>query len=274
MTASTVLKWHGGKQYLADWIISHFPPHLHYVEPCFGGGSVFFAKGAELVEGHSEVICDLHGGLINFWRALQQPQAFELFLRHVEATPFSEYEWSYSGVERVESDVIDPRAAAAFFVRCRQSMAGRFDSFAPLTRNRVRRGMNEQASAWWSAVAGLPAVHARLGRVAVLMPKTAVKTIRQQDGEKTLFYLDPPYLHSTRSTTGEYEHEMADKQHADLLDVLSGIKGKFILSGYPSELYAAAEKRHGWNRDSREIDNKAASGKRKKKEIECLWMNF
>ena len=35
------LKWHGGKNAfqgkLARWIISLMPPHLHYVEPFFGG---------------------------------------------------------------------------------------------------------------------------------------------------------------------------------------------------------------------------------------------
>jgi len=48
-----------------------------------------------------------------------------------------------------------PRTA----VNCRQSLAGRMDAFAPLSRRRTRRGMNEQCSAWWNAVEGLPAVH-------------------------------------------------------------------------------------------------------------------
>jgi SNF2 family DNA or RNA helicase len=32
-TVSKPLKWHGGKHYLADRIISLIPPHTHYVEP-------------------------------------------------------------------------------------------------------------------------------------------------------------------------------------------------------------------------------------------------
>ena len=38
------LKWHGGKYFLSDWILEKFPRHLHYVEPYFGGGQVFFAR--------------------------------------------------------------------------------------------------------------------------------------------------------------------------------------------------------------------------------------
>jgi hypothetical protein len=33
------------------------------------------------------------------------------------------------------------------------------DTFATLSRRHTRRGMNEQCSAWWNAVEGLPDVH-------------------------------------------------------------------------------------------------------------------
>jgi DNA adenine methylase len=82
-------------------------------------------------------------------------------------------------------------AAVAFFVRCRQSRAGEFKRFATLSRNRTRRTQNEQASAWWNGVEGLPAVHARLKRV-VILNEDALKVIKAQDGERTFFYLDPP----------------------------------------------------------------------------------
>ena len=42
------LKWHGGKYYLASKIVRLMPPpHLHYVEPYFGGGAVLFARDPE-----------------------------------------------------------------------------------------------------------------------------------------------------------------------------------------------------------------------------------
>src|SRR5262249_51182569 len=82
----------------------------------------------------------------------------------------------------------DPtRRAAAFFIRVRQSLAGRLDRFAPLSRPRTPRGMNEQVSAWLSAMEGLPAVHHRVKRVAVLN-SPAMGVISQQDGPRTLFY--------------------------------------------------------------------------------------
>ena len=133
--------------------------------------------------------------------------------------------------------------------------------------------MNEQVSAWLNVVEGLADVHQRLQNVVILnQPATTV--IRKQDGPKTLFYCDPPYVHDSRATTGQYAFEMSEAEHEDLLNTLSQVQGKFMLSGYPSDLYTRWEQKCGWNRHDYQIDNKAASGKVKEKKTECLWCNF
>ncbi|MEK6237958.1 MAG: DNA adenine methylase, partial [Planctomycetales bacterium] len=244
-------KWHGGKHYLAGTIVELMPPHGHYVEPYFGGGSVLLAKDPINV---SEVVNDKNLELTNFWRVLQDPDLFEQFIRVVEATPFSQQEWrDAEHVCSIASPDVD--AAVAFFVRCRQSRAGKFDAFATLSKNRTRRKMNEQVSAWLTAVEGLPAVARRLQRVVVLNDD-AVKIIGREDSAKTLFYLDPPYLHETRVTTSDYECEMTVDEHCRLLDAVGQVQGKVLLSGYPSELYDGVLK--DWNRKSITIDNKAS----------------
>lgn len=139
------LKYHGGKHYLASQIVALMPPHLHYVEPYFGGGAVLFAKPSE---GISEVANDLNGNLMNFWRVLQDKKSFAEFKRRIEATPFSETEWQDARNQLGQLNGTLSRQeqidrAARFFVLCRQSMSGRCKDFTPLTRNRTRRGMNE-----------------------------------------------------------------------------------------------------------------------------------
>jgi DNA adenine methylase len=186
------LKWHGGKFYLAPKIVALMPPHVHYVEAYAGGLSVMLAKDPE---GVSEVANDIDGNLTNFWRVLQGDATFARFHRILQAVPFSEVEWqdavAFKGDDPVEQ-------AVRFFIHCRQSLAGRMDGFAPLSRTRTRRGMNEQASAWMNAVDGLPLVHGRLRRVSILN-RDALEVIRGQDGPETLFYLDPPYVGETRT---------------------------------------------------------------------------
>jgi DNA adenine methylase len=261
------LKWHGGKHYLAAKIVALMPAHVHYVEPFAGGLAVLLAKDPE---GVSEVVNDLNGELTNFWRVLQGEESFARFHRVLEAVPFSEAEYT-SALHQTETATPVERAMQ-FFVRCRQSLAGRMDAFAPLSRTRTRRNMNEQASAWLNAVEGLPAVHARLKRVVVLN-RPALEVIRSQDGPATLFYLDPPYLHETRTAPAAYgDFEMAESEHRALLDAIRGCAGRVMLSGYPSALYDDALK--SWTRRLFDLPNNAAAGDSKRRASEVLWCNF
>ena len=275
------LKWWGGKSYLAKRIIDLMPPHLHYVEPYAGGLAVLLEKdpldpakfwgGKSYEQGTSEVVNDIHRELTNFWRVLQRKDTFAAFCRLVEAMPFSQVEWDEGQARQHPAHERDVEAAVAFFVCCRQSRAGAFNAFAPLSRNRTRRQMNEQASAWLTCIEGLPAVSARLRRVVVLN-EDAPEVIRRQDGERTLFYLDPPYLHDTRTSTDAYMHEMSKANHKQLLVVIKQCQGRVMLSGYPNPLYDA--ELADWKRQDFEIDNKVAGGKAKRKMTESLWMNF
>ncbi len=282
------LKWHGGKSYLADWIISLMPKHLHYVEPYAGGLAVLLAKdpndpkfdevtGNSQFRGTSEVVNDLNGSLTNFWHVLQDKDTFQAFQKVLSVIPFSQSEFE-DAEDRMEllfpDKVFDVFAAVAFFIRCRQSRAGSFKSFATLSRNRTRRGMNEQASAWLNAIDGLPAVHDRLKRV-VILHDDALKVIRQQDGPKTLFYLDPPYVHSTRneSSTKAYEYEMSDDEHYKMLNTIRGCRGDVMLSGYDNDIYdVMLVKQCGWTRHDKLIDNKLSNDR--VPVIESVWANF
>lgn len=266
---NTPIKRHGGKHYLAKWIISHFPEHIHYVEPFFGGGSVLLQKPDHLIKDHSEVVNDLETELYHFWHVLQDEQLFNKMKRKLQATPVSEMEFN-KAVGSSESEV---ESAVNFFIRARQSRQGLGKDFNTLSRTRVRRGMNEQVSAWWSAIDGLDAIYRRIQRVVVLN-RPAIQVIRQQDSLNTFFYLDPPYFHTSRASKNDYQHEMSAEDHLELLEALTSIKGKFALSGYHNSLYDAYAIAFDWRCSEIQIDNKASGKKKKDIKSECLWMNY
>lgn len=289
------LKWHGGKGPLVNRIIDLMPPRcknpnaptsddpgwLHYVEPYFGGGAVLLANDPE---GISEVVNDIDSQLTNFWLVLKDQELFGLMIRELEASSFNQTSWlasaAYNKIMPLGKEKYVEHAIR-FFILCRQSLSGRMKSFAGITRARTRRGMNEQVSAWLNAIEGLPEVHARLKRVLILN-KPALEVIRSEDGPRTLFYLDPPYLHETRATTDEYgENEMSEHDHSQLLNKLVSVKcsggsleGRFLLSGYRSGLYDDYAEKFCWSRHDFEVDNKAAGGKTKRRMVECVWTNY
>lgn len=271
MPTSNPLKWHGGKSYLAPKIAALRPKgYTRYIEPYFGGGSVLLELP---FEGVSEFVNDVDYELTNFWSVIREPILFEKFKRDIEARPFSEIEFEKSHKAiRLNEWGQDVGEAVWFFIRNRQSRQGLMKSFATPTR-RTRRGMNENVSAWLTAVDGLPEVHRRLKRVEI-RNQDAIDFITELDDKDAFGYLDPPYYHKTRVAKSAYKHEMSDADHEKLLATLANVDMKFILSGYRSELYDAYAHDYRWRRVDIEIDNKASGALSKETKTECLWMNY
>jgi DNA adenine methylase len=273
------IKYFGGKTYLAERICKLFPPseqYHNYVELFSGGASVLFAHESTDC---AEYLNDLNGEIENFWRVLREPELFSGFLRTVQATPFSERYFQLC-CDRVAYEPHPISRAVQFFTRNRMSRSADFNTFATLTRNRTRRGMSEQASAWLSAIEGLASVHDRLKGV-VLLNRPALACIDALDGLETVFYADPPYMLETRAGGSEYENtpggkgcEMDIAGHIALLDRLATIRGKFLLSGYRSEMYDDYSTEYGWNRVEFDMPLASAGGDTKQIKTECIWRNF
>lgn len=261
------IKRYGGKAYQAKKIISLMPAHTRYIEPFFGGGAVLLARDGV---GVAEFVNDLDRDLSNFWNVLGDEVLSQEFMRRASVVPFSEP--CFDRAKELLGGGSAVSQALYFFVVNRQSRQALGKCFATPT-SRLRQGMNEQVSAWLSAVDGLPDFHFRMRRVEVRCME-ATDFILELDSPETFAYVDPPYLHETRTATKCYTHEMTPGQHATLLDCLGVMKGRFILSGYPSEMYDRFAKLYGWHHIDIEIDNKSSSAKSKEKKIERLWANF
>jgi len=278
MITSKPLKYHGGKSYLANWIHSLAPPsvvddqqhgytHRNIV---FAGGLGEFWNWLP-VEGISEAVNDSNSGLTEFWQTLAHPDLFPELFRIFQATPFCEDEFKLAQRRFTNESVIIH--AAKFFIRYRQSRQGLGKDYATPT-TRTRRGMNENVSAWLSAVDGLPECHERLRRVEIRNLDFA-DFIEAYDHPRALFYCDPTYLPKTRTSTGEYgAHEMTEDDHIRLLQILNSMDGRCMLSGYHSALYDKLLGWHSWDCHEKEIDNKASSAKEKPKRTECVWTNY
>lgn len=70
----------------------------------------------------------------------------------------------------------------------------------------------------------------------------AIKVIKTRDSVDTFFYCDPPYFNANM---GHYKGYTED-DFKRLLDTLSTIQGKFMLSSYPSKILKEYSEKYGW----------------------------
>ena len=82
----------------------------------------------------------------------------------------------------------------------------------------------------------------------------------------TFLYLDPPYLHETRSSLNRYAHDLDDSQHVQLLDAVKALPCMVAISCYDSEMYKSALQ--GWRKIS--FPAQTRGGVR----CETLYMNY
>lgn len=258
MKARPALRYHGGKWMLAPWIIQHFPPHRIYVEPYGGGASVLLRKARS----YAEVYNDLDGEIVNLFRVLRD-QGKEL-KRLVELTPYAREEFIQSyeptdcDLERARRTLV--RAAMGFGSA---SASGKSTGF----RSDSNRSGTTPAHDWMNYPDTMRLVVERL-RGVVIENKDALEVMKRMDREDALHYVDPPYVRSTRNSSGNsYRFEMSDDDHRTLAETLASLKGKVVLSGYPSPLYD--ELYRTWHHVT-----KAACANGRSKRTEILWCNF
>lgn len=268
-----VMKWPGGKTYLKKKIWELAPPHTFRGIACGGGLSEWWEWPHENV---SEVINDLNGDLVNLWRTWQNTDCFNNFVRQVEAIPFSRPHFLESkqflaqenSLAKENNPSVD--RAVSYFVKIRQSMMGLGTSFAPISKARTRRQMNEQASAWLTSIEGLQEAHRRLQRV-VIEQVDICKFISKYDCSNGLLYLDPPYFPTERAEK-LYAHEMTAEKHGQMLDAALACKGSVMISGYACKLYDEVLSK--WQRVEIVLRNNMEKGDSKKERKEVLWMNY
>lgn len=258
------VRYHGGKWKLADWIVSQFPRHRIYVEPFGGGASVLLRKPRS----YGEVYNDLDGEIVNVFRVLRD-RGDEL-RKVLELTPFARSEFLES--YQPSNDPLEQ--ARRTIVRSFQgfgsaAICGESSGF----RSKSNRSGTTPAQDWRNYPSHIPELVERL-RGVVIEQKDAIEIMSKHDSHDTLHYVDPPYVHSTRSgktrgtvTRRAYKFEMTDDQHCVLADHLHALRGLVVVSGYRCDLYD--DLYSDWHRLDRVTH---ADGARER--VECLWLSM
>jgi len=257
----TPISYYGGKQKLAEKIISLIPDHNLYCEPFLGGAAVFFLKPPSEIE----VLNDTNQELMNFYRIVRNK--FPALENMVSVTLHSRDIYQNASVIYNFPHLFDEIYRAwAVWVLSSQSFSAQLDSSwgYDKTKNTTTKKIINKRDSFTAELA------IRLQN-AQIECADALYIIGSRDTEKSFFYCDPPYFNSD---CGHYNGYTAH-DFENLLILLSKIKGKFILSSYPSLLLQKYAKMHGWRMWSVEqgvsVNSKSGYIKRK---IEVLTANF
>jgi DNA adenine methylase len=262
------VKYHGGKYYLCKWIIDYLPEHAVYVEPFGGAASVLLNKP----RAQFEVYNDLEYSIYCLLTQLRdQPDEF---LRRVREIKYTKDEYLkmreiYRDSGRFHALPMLDQAVITYSVR-RMSRGGLCGTFCWSSRI-YGEGVPGEEHGWLTMLDELPAVCERLKGITV-ENKDWREVVYLYDSPDTVFYLDPPYPEFTRVFKNAYLIEMSAKDHEEMASVLKQVKGKVLLSSYPSKFYENLYS--GWRSITRSIPNHSSHEKVKERKTEVLWINF
>jgi DNA adenine methylase len=237
------ISYYGGKQQMVKHILPNIPEHRIYTEAFFGGGSVFWAK--EPAE--SEIINDKNNLIINFYEQIKTN--FSDLKEKVESTLFSRASYKVAMVIWQMPHLFDPlQQAWAVYVGCNQGFASQIGSWGFDKYGKSLKAFNNKKMRF------NPGLVERLQN-ATIESNPACKVIATYDAPDAFHYCDPPYVNTAQAHYKGYD--TADYLH--LLDTLSKIKGKFLLSSFPNKLLTEFTKKNSWH--TLEIKKAASAAK-------------
>jgi len=251
----TPITYWGGKQKMLNYILPLIPKHKIYTEAFFGGGAIFWAKEPAKVE----FINDKNAEIINFYRVLKQD--FSKLKREIDVTLHSEYQQKMAKLIYLNPEGFSEiKRAWAVWVLSHQSFYSILDNTWKCSKSRAIGSQIQSRKESFTDV-----YSKRLEHTSIFC-RDALDVIRKVDHEDSFHYIDPPYFNADMGHYGGY----TINDFENLLQLLATIKGKFMLSSYPSDILSAYGRKNGWTLI--ELDLPRASGGGRK--IEILTVNY
>ena len=256
VAGKSFLSWVGGKSQLAKKIIPKIPEHTCYCEVFAGASWLLFKKEESKVE----IINDINTDLVTLYRVVKHH--LDEFVRYLRWVLVARDEFERFKKESPEA-LTDIQRAVRFYFLLKNGYG------AKITGPTFNIGTTRRSNFNLLRIEEeLSAAHLRLSRVYI-ENKPYEYLINRFDKPHTFFYIDPPY-YGCEDYYGKGVFGRDDFRK--LKDLLTGIKGKFIMS-----INATPEIRElfkGFNIEEVSTNYTLAGAHKKKKVTELLIMNY
>lgn len=257
----TPITYYGGKQTMLKHILPLMPKHNLYTEAFAGGAAVFFAKEPANIE----VINDLNGEIVNFYRTIVT--SYEGVKMLVEQTLHSR------GLHEHATYIYNQPAffsreerAWALWALSKLGFSGLIDGSFGFDKSECRHPKKVS----FAEQNFNESLKARLEHTTI-ESDDALKVIKRYDTLEAWNFVDPPYV---GSNMGHYSGMFNEQNLQELLDLLAGIQGKFMLTMYPNDLIREYAKRYKWHIHAVERNVTACAAKNRRKQEEWMVVNY
>ena len=217
------ISYYGGKQSMLKDILPLVPSHDLYTEVFAGGAALLFAKKPVRVN----VTNDLNGELVNFYRTIVTD--FDALRLEVLSTIHSREQHDVAWFIYRHPDYFDKiKRAWAIWTLSRLGFSGIFPnsfSFARTTGKNYPR-VQTAKDRFLTELKDLL-------EQCTIEQDDAMKILVRYDIPTAFHFVDPPYV---GSDMGHYSGMFSEEDLRHLLDILSRLKGKFMLTMYPNDL--------------------------------------
>ena len=187
----------------------------------------------------------------------------------VEATPHSEAEYQRAKAILKAGDADALTLAWAYWVCTQVSYSKKlYGGWAHSTRVSETGKGNTQPQATASKKLRLRSADDRLD-ACELWSRDGLAVLKAKDRDYAFHYVDPPYVSSYQGHYAGYERE----DWENLLSVLSGLNGKFLLSSYDEPGLAEWTRERGLSRVTFDQSLSAKAGNKERK-TEVLTANY
>ena len=229
----TPVTYYGGKQRLLKEILPRIPIHEVYDEPFFGGGAVFFGKEPAPLE----IINDLNSHVVNFYFCMKLH--FDELHAMVQSSLHSRRAYMDAMIMYDNPHLFNRiQRAWSFWILTNQGFAGKIGSWGYDKKSKAKVGI----TIFNKKLAFGKHLETRLSHTQIEC-ESALKVIQNRDSKTTFHYVDPPYFNSNCGHYGGY----TEADYNLLLEALSSIEGKFLLSSYPSSILDKYIDKNGWD---------------------------
>lgn len=229
----TPISYYGGKQTMLKHIMPLIPRHEVYTEAFCGGAAVYWAKQPSKVE----VLNDINGNLVTFYRVLQC--RFNDLETAIKNSLHSRDQYDFACIVYDYPQFFEEVTRAwAVWIKSKMGFASMLDgSFGyDKTGNSLAKKLAGAKSAFTVDLA-------RRIENTQIESTNALRVIESRDSHQAFHFVDPPYVNSD---CGHYEGTFNLMDFQELLELLSRVEGKFMLTMYPHDMIKEFANQHGW----------------------------